>query len=63
MINIRSHQENANQNYTESLNHACQNGNHQENEQQQILTRIQGKWNPYSHWCDCTLVQLLWNSV
>jgi hypothetical protein len=39
MINIRSHQENANQNYTESLNHACQNGNHQENEQQMLARR------------------------
>jgi hypothetical protein len=35
MINIVSHQGNANQNYTEISSHPSQNSGHQENKQQQ----------------------------
>jgi hypothetical protein len=46
IFNLFSHQEKANQNYTEIASHPSQNGDHQENEQEHILVRMEGK-GPY----------------
>jgi hypothetical protein len=42
VFNIFSHQGNANQNSTEILPHASQNGYHQENKQQHMLEGYEG---------------------
>jgi hypothetical protein len=36
------------QNYTKIPTHTCENGNHQENKQKQILARMQEKRNPHT---------------
>jgi hypothetical protein len=48
MFNIFIHKGNANQNSTEIPFYPSQHGYHQENKQQQILVRMQGRGNPYS---------------
>jgi hypothetical protein len=40
MFDIFSHKGNANQKYSEIPSHSSQNGNHQENNQQQMLAKM-----------------------
>jgi hypothetical protein len=47
MFSILNHKGNANQNYMEIPSSSSQNGNHQEEKQQQILTRLLGKGDTY----------------
>jgi hypothetical protein len=48
MFNIFSYQGNANASHTKIPLHPDQNGYHQENKQQQMLVRMQGKSNSYT---------------
>jgi hypothetical protein len=48
MFKVNSHKGNANQNYIEIPSHPSQNSCGQEDKQQQMLRRIQGKCNPYT---------------
>jgi hypothetical protein len=43
MVSILNHRGNANKNHTKVPFHPNQNGHHQENKQQQMLVRMQGK--------------------
>jgi hypothetical protein len=47
MFNILTHKRNANQNHIEILSYSNQNGCHQENKQQQMLVKMQGKRKSY----------------
>jgi hypothetical protein len=48
VFKIINHQVNANQNYIEIPSHPNMNGNHQENKQEEMLKRMQRKWNPFT---------------
>jgi hypothetical protein len=60
MFNIFSHKRNTNQNYTEIPSCSCQNGNHQENKQNQMLVRMQEKGILIHCSWECKLVPPLW---
>jgi hypothetical protein len=48
MLTIHGHKGNANQNNTKIPPHSCYNGYQQEQHQQQMLVRLQGKRNPHT---------------
>jgi hypothetical protein len=48
MFNILIHKGNANQKHTRIPIYPTQIGHHQENKQQQMLVRMQGKGNPHT---------------
>jgi hypothetical protein len=48
MLTIPDHKGNADPNHAKIPPHSCWNGCHQEQNQQQMLVRMQGKRNPHS---------------
>ena len=62
MLNITDHQRRANENLKEMSPHICQNGCHQGDCTQMLVTML-GKGNPVHGWWECKLVQLLWKTI